>query len=81
MIHTVDISDAFYRRQWIGGRSVQLQVNRAAVLGETMGRINKIDGAGERFRAQAKVVISGETAAEWSPVCASPIFQDCHICE
>ncbi len=80
MIHRVDISDAFHRNRWTSGRTIQLQVNRAAVLGEAMGRIKNIH-APERFRAQAKVVISGETAAEWSPVCASPIFQSCHTSE
>lgn len=73
MTHEVNITDEFLR-QWRGGRSIQLQVDRAAVLGKAMSRIGI---RGERFRAQVKLVFDGETAAEWSPVCESPIFQPC----
>ena len=73
IMHTIDISDAFHN-QWTGGRSVQLEVNRAAVPEHVKERIM---GGKERFRAQVKLVFNGVTAAEWSPVCESPIFQPC----
>ena len=71
--HAVDISDEFLS-QWRGGRSIQLQVDRTAVPREAMRRIRS---GGERFRAQVKLVFDEVTAAEWSPVCESPIFQPC----
>ena len=70
MTHVINISDA----QWIGGRSVLLEVDRAAVPGSVMQKIMRDNG---RFRAQVKLVFNGVTAAEWSPVCESPIFQPC----
>ena len=73
MIHIIDISDTS-NNQWTGGRSVQLEVSRVAVLGQVMARIMN---SGERFRAQVKLVFNGATATEWSLVCESPIFQPC----
>ena len=73
IMHTTDISDTFHN-QWTGGRSVQPEVNRAAVPEHVKERIMR---GKERFRAQVKLVFNGVTAAEWSPVCESPIFQPC----
>ena len=73
IMHTTDISDAFHN-QWTGGGSVQLDVSRAAVPEHVKERIMRDN---ERFRAQVKLVFNGVTAAEWSPVCESPIFQPC----
>ena len=71
-IHTTDISTL---SECSGDRSVQLVVDQAAAVpGEVMERIT---GGNERFRAQVKLVLNGVTAAEWSPVCESPIFQSC----
>ena len=72
-IHTIDISNAFHN-QWSGSRSVQLEVDRAAVPEPVMKRIMMDKN---RFRAQVKLVFDGVTAAEWSPACESPIFQPC----
>ena len=73
IMHKINISNAFYN-QWTGGRGVQLEVDRVAVPGQVMQRIMNNR---ERFRAQVKLVFNGVTAAEWSPVCESPIFQPC----
>ena len=73
IMDTTDITEAF-NTQWRGGRSVQLDVRRTAVPSRVMERIT---GGSERFRAQVKLVLNGVTAAEWSPVCESPIFQSC----
>ena len=69
---TIDISDII-NSQGTGGKSILLRVNRAAVPEQIKNRIK----SGDRFRAQVKLVLNGVTAAEWSPVCQSPIFQSC----
>ena len=68
----IDISDIINSRR-TGDKNILLQVNRAAVPEQIKNRIK----SGDRFRAQMKLVLNGVTAAEWSPVCQSPIFQSC----
>ena len=58
IIHTTDIS---ILNNWTGGKSVQLEIERAAVPGQVMQRIMS---SHERFRAQVKLVFNGVTAAE-----------------
>ena len=70
--YAIDISNVINNRR-TGGNSILLQVNRAAVPEQIKNRIK----SGDRFRAQVKLVLNGVTAAEWSPVCQSPIFQSC----
>ena len=70
--YAINISDIINSRR-TGGKSILLQVNRAAVPEQIKNRIK----SGDRFRAQVKLVLNGVTAAEWSPVCQSPIFQSC----
>lgn len=72
--HEVDILSDEFLSQWRGGKSVQLRVDKTAILGDAMSRIMS---RRERFRAQVKLAFNEVTAAEWSPVCESPIFQPC----
>ena len=74
MTHEVDISNEFLS-QWRGGRSIQLHVDKKAVLRDSA--MSRIKSHGARFRAQVKLVFDEVTAAEWSPVCESPILQPC----
>ena len=67
----VDISNTLHTK-WTGGKSIQLAIDKVAVLQQVMERIRS-----ERFRAQVKLVFNGVTAGEWSPICESPIFQPC----
>ena len=69
----VDISSTLLN-QWTGGRSVQLEVGRAALPRQVVERIMS---SNERLRTQVKLIFNGVTAAEWSPICESPIFQPC----
>ena len=71
IIHSVDISTL---SEWSYSRTVQLEIDRTAIPVEVMERIKS---GRERFRAQMKLVLNEVTAAEWSPVCQSPIFQPC----
>ena len=71
IIHSVDISTL---SEWSDSRTVQLEIDRTAIPVEVMERIKS---GRERFRAQMKLVLNEVTAAEWSPVCQSPIFQPC----
>ena len=58
--------------QWNG--SVCVDIERAHAVPQ-----NVMNGlkTGKRFRVQTKLIFNGVAAAEWSPICESPIFQPC----